>query len=330
MTMNPKVSILVPIYNVERFLPQCLDSLCAQTLHEIEIICIDDGSTDSSPGIIARYAASDPRIRVITKSNSGYGDSMNRGLQAAMGEYIGICEPDDFADKRMFEIYYTTACRFGCDLVKSNYYEHSDEGRKDALQRIFDGHAYRQLFDPRDDLSVIRVRPAIWSALYRKPLLDANGIRFTTTPGASFQDTAFVQKCWICSHRVVLLPQGYLHYRIDNASSSSLSDAKVFAVCGEYTSTFEFLKERGEEEYRLFAPTLNAMRNDAYSWNYCRIAPSSRLAFLKRWSTEMAETYAEGMVDLGMFNARDRRQLLQLMDDPELFYGAHPDGVEYL
>ena len=88
---TPKVSLLVPICNVERYLRVCLD--------DIEIICINDGSTDSSPDIIREYMEHDPRVKMIDKANSGYGDSMNRGLEMARGEYVGILESDDF----MFE-----------------------------------------------------------------------------------------------------------------------------------------------------------------------------------------------------------------------------------
>lgn len=96
---TPKVSLLVPICNVERYLRECLDSAVAQTLKDIEIICINDGSTDSSPDIIREYMERDPRVKMIDKANSGYGDSMNRGLEMACGEYVGILESDDF----MFE-----------------------------------------------------------------------------------------------------------------------------------------------------------------------------------------------------------------------------------
>ena len=92
---RPKVSIVVPIYNVEKYLRQCLDSVVNQTLKEIEIICVDDGSTDSSPEIIQEYVEKDNRVKVISKPNSGYGNSMNRGFDMAEGEYIGIVESDE-------------------------------------------------------------------------------------------------------------------------------------------------------------------------------------------------------------------------------------------
>ena len=105
-----KVSVVIPVYNVERYLRQCLDSVINQTLKEIEIIIVNDGSKDSSLSIIKEYAAADNRITVIDKPNGGYGESMNRGFDKATGEYIGIIESDDYAELDMFEKLYATAC----------------------------------------------------------------------------------------------------------------------------------------------------------------------------------------------------------------------------
>ena len=99
---RPKVSVLVPVYNVEKYVGMCLDSLLCQTLKDMEIICIDDGSTDNSSAILAEYAKRDSRIIIITKENTGYGASMNLGLSRAKGEYIGIVESDDYALPEMF------------------------------------------------------------------------------------------------------------------------------------------------------------------------------------------------------------------------------------
>ena len=87
---TPKVTVLVPCYNVEKFLPQCLESLIGQSLRQLQIVCINDGSTDSTLAVLRSYAARDKRIQIIDKPNSGYGASMNRGLDAARGEYVGI------------------------------------------------------------------------------------------------------------------------------------------------------------------------------------------------------------------------------------------------
>ena len=94
----PKVSVIIPVYNVEKYLRQCLDSVINQTLKDIEIICVDDGSTDNCPNILDEYAAKDARIKIIHKKNEGYGKAMNVGISHASGEYIGIVEPDDYID----------------------------------------------------------------------------------------------------------------------------------------------------------------------------------------------------------------------------------------
>ncbi len=122
-----KVSILVPVYNVEKYLRQCMDSLVNQTLKDIEIICIDDGSTDSSPVILDEYAEKDVRVRVIHKSNAGYGHSMNIGLRMARGEFIGIVESDDFADLEMFERLYIIAVEKNVEFVRSNFWIYSEK-----------------------------------------------------------------------------------------------------------------------------------------------------------------------------------------------------------
>ena len=100
---TPKVSVVIPCYNVEKYLHQCLDSVVNQTLKELEIICVNDGSKDSTLAIIQEYAARDDRIRIVDKPNGGYGESMNRGFDLATGEYIGIIESDDYAELDMFE-----------------------------------------------------------------------------------------------------------------------------------------------------------------------------------------------------------------------------------
>lgn len=325
----PAVSVLVPVYNMERCLPRCLESLQRQTLSDIEIVCIDDGSTDSSADILAAHAATDPRIRVITKEKSGYGASMNAGLDVARGVYIGICGPCDFADRKMFGDYYSAAIRYGCDLVKSNYYEHDETCKRDRLQPIIDGFPYKRPFAPYEHMSVIRVRSAVWSALYRADLLRDNEIRFTETPGAVLLDVPFMQKYWICAREVLLLKRGYIHHSVNGEVSSCNSRKNVFAVCGEYASTFSFLRKRGDEAYRRYAPMLNAMRYDAYRSNYACVESDLKFAFVQRWAAEISEAYDEGMFDFGLLDAHGRVQAEELMADPEAFCRNHADGIGY-
>ena len=116
----PKVSAIIPVYNVEKYLRECLDSVINQTLKDIEIICVDDGSTDNSGKIIDEYATKDKRIVVIHKANGGYGHSCNKGLDKVRGEYTAILEPDDFVDEHMYEDLYNYAKQYDVDIVKAN------------------------------------------------------------------------------------------------------------------------------------------------------------------------------------------------------------------
>lgn len=313
---TPAVSVITPVYNVARYLPECLDSLLSQRLKAIEFICVNDGSTDDSPDILRAYSSLDPRIVVIDKENSGYGASMNRGIDVARGEYIGIVESDDFASPKMFKKLYSFAKRHDCDLVKSNYYEHDESGDREV--RLYDAFSYRRVFDPRRIPSVMRVVPTIWAGLYRRSMLVDNGIRFNETPGASFQDTSFVQKTWMASRRAALLKDAFLHYRVDNSGSSVKSSSKVFEICGEYASS-ELFMARDPELAEAFAPTLMAMKFDAYCWNYGRISADSRRAFVEQWANEMKEAVRKGWMDPTLLSEDDRRRFDVLVADPVEF-----------
>ena len=152
-----KVSVLVPIYNVEKYLDECLASLAKQTLKDIEIICINDGSTDNSPKILQKYAKKYPNFIVINKQNSGYGDSMNKGLEKATGEYISIVESDDFIESDAFEKLYKLAHETKADIVKANYFYHSKDG--DVLHEVIKNQKLGTPLSLADDTSILLEEP---------------------------------------------------------------------------------------------------------------------------------------------------------------------------
>lgn len=122
MSNQPKVSVVVPIYGVEKYLHQCVDSILAQTLKDIEIILVDDGSKDKCPEIVDEYAKKDPRIVSVHQPNGGYGRAVNHGIELAKGEYIGIIESDDWIEPTMYEKLYQKAVETNSDITKSNFY----------------------------------------------------------------------------------------------------------------------------------------------------------------------------------------------------------------
>jgi len=224
--MQPKVSVIVPIYNVEKYLVQCLDSLLAQTLEDIQIILVNDGSKDGSPAIIADYAARDERIEVIDKPNAGYGHSMNRGLEKATGEYIAIVEPDDYIDPHMFEDLYAAACSYSPrpQVVKSAYWRVMRDGQKEFVYPS--PHKGRvkpeaQPFTIAQCPEMLFYHPSIWSAIYERAFLDDFGIRFREIPGAGWSDNPFFIETLGQAKRIVYVDRCYYFYREDNIDGSS-------------------------------------------------------------------------------------------------------------
>lgn len=126
--MQPKVSVIVPIYNVEQYLNKCINSLVNQTLQDIEIILVNDGSPDNCPLMCDEWARKDERIKVIHKQNEGLGMACNSGLDVAMGEYIAFCDSDDFVDKEMYETLYNAAVENNADVVFSGIKKINQKG----------------------------------------------------------------------------------------------------------------------------------------------------------------------------------------------------------
>ena len=324
---HPYVSVLVPIYNAQDYLAQCLGALSNQTLDNIEIIAINDGSTDRSLEIIQSFAMRDDRFRVVDKSNSGYGASMNIGLEIARGEYIGIVEPDDFPDLVMFGKLYKMAKRFDCDLVKCNFFERIDE--RDRMTNNFRGFRKGVPFNPADLPSIICTIPSIWTALYRKGMLDRAGIRFRETPGAAFQDTSFTLKAWFEASKCALVHRPMLHYRMDNPNASSHTTDRVFVVCEELASAEEFLRERPERA-SAFMPWFLVDKWGKYCWNYLRIDPSLHVEFAERMREEYLAARDAGELDLSLFEENVRAQVELLINDgAQAFAERYPNGYEY-
>ncbi len=132
-----KISVILPIYNTSKYLRQCLDSIVNQTLKDIEIICIDDGSTDNSLDIVKEYTAKDPRVKFLTQPNQGQGVARNKGIDLAEGEYIGFVDTDDWIELNMYQKMYTTAIENNCDLVFCNYERFYEKSKKRAIANKF-------------------------------------------------------------------------------------------------------------------------------------------------------------------------------------------------
>lgn len=331
MSEQCAVSVLVPICNVERYLRECLESLMAQTLEDLQIICIDDGSTDSSLSIAREFEALDPRFEIITKPNSGYGNSMNIGLDKSRGRYIGIVESDDFAECDMFEKLFSLADKHDADVVKSNFFAHTtyEDPSKDAHVNNLEGCTLYKVHSPKDNYASFLGRPAIWSGLYKASFLKTNGIRFLESPGASFQDTSFNFKIFAAAERAYLVKEAYLHYRIDNSNSSVKSLNKVFCICDEYQEIWRFAHEHGLMGTDL-AKLIPQIQFGGYKWNLDRLTPSLQPGFYKKFISEFEALSASGLIERSHFNPAAWQDLANMLADPDKYYASHygPKEVE--
>lgn len=309
----PKVSILVPIYNVEKYLDECLASIINQTLKDIEIICINDGSTDNSLDIIKKYMKNDSRIKLIDKPNSGYGDSMNQGLNMASGEYIGIVESDDIAKKKMFKTLYSIAKKSNFpDIIKSNFFFYwgttNDVQFVEHLPKKLCGY----IFNPLKDQEIFKYAPMVWSAIYKKDLLEKYSINFLPTQGASYQDISFNFKTLYFATSMYCTYNGLIKYRRDNANSSVNNKEKVFCVNGEYKEI-----EKIVYDDTTIKPILLVMKFDSYLWNYNRVDIQYKDIFLEKFKEEFLKD--KEFIKPKLFKKRNYILLMKLLDGIDEF-----------
>lgn len=321
-----RLSILVPIYNVEKYLEQCLESIIHQTYKDMEVICVDDGSNDSSPEILDRIAATDDRVKVIHKNNSGYGCSMNLALAKASGEYIGIVESDDFISPDMYECLMSRieSCD-GIDIVKSAHYAVENEQatkislfESDKCERVITSREYKKLF---------AIPCNIWSAVFRKDFLRENSIRFLETPGASYQDTSFYFKAMMMAQKIILTDDAYYYYRIDNEGSSIHSNSKLFCVCDEMNEIDEYMDENAVSD-PYFMGVRNAFMFRAYYWNYNRLHVALKSAFYQAFRKELLRIKQTDEFKPEYWTDDYWNAVTYILKDPEQFFWNSVCDVE--
>ncbi len=314
-----RVSVVVPIYNAERYLRQCLDSLAAQRLEGVEFLCVDDGSTDGSAAIACEYAKADSRFKVLSKPNGGYGHAVNFGFDRAEGDYVGILEADDFCVPDMFERLHAAAVEHDADVVRSSYnlYWSRPEERRE-FQECAPEAECGSAFDPRVSTGCFLLPPALWSMLVRRSLVAENGLRFLESPGASYQDTAFSFKVWACARRAVYVHEALLDYRQDNEASSINQKDKLRCVPEEYAELERFLREGGARFDGLL-PIMMKRKFAAYAWNYDRLAAELHRPFADLAAEEFRGALSEGLMDQDLFSSDEWSDLMLLARDPERF-----------
>ena len=226
------VTVVVPVYNVERYLDAALASIERNDRCSLEVLVVNDGSTDGSLAIMRAHEAKDARVRVIDKANQGYGATVNRGFAEARGTYVAIVEPDDWVEPHMYDELVEFARSFSPelgedapDVVKSPYWRivGCGTGHERRLRCIYFGcvRPRRQPFTIDAAPRLVRHHPSIWSALYRRAFLERRGIRLMELPGAGWVDTPFGFEALCAAERIAYLEKPFYCYREDLPGSSS-------------------------------------------------------------------------------------------------------------
>ena len=318
-----KVSIIIPTYNVEMYLVECMESVIHQTLKDIEIICINDGSTDGSLEILKSYAQKDDRIVLVDKENGGYGIAMNIGLEKATGEYIGIVEPDDFVKLDMYESLYQIAKDNDLDFVKADFYrfKRTDEDDMNMVYNRLSKNPedYNKVFNPSEDTEAIRYIMNTWSGIYKKEFIEKHHIRHNETPGASFQDNGFWFQTFIFATRAMIVDKPYYMNRRDNPNSSVHNREKVYCMNIEYDHIRDILMEH-PELWERFKGMYWYKKYNNYIGTIRRIGMEYRREFVERFSAEFKRGLEKKELDPSVFSVAAWKKIQVVAAEPDTFY----------
>lgn len=322
-----KVSIILPIYNVEMYLDECLESVQRQTLKDIEIICVNDGSKDHSLEIIKKYAANDPRFVIVDKENGGYGKAMNVGLDKATGEYIGIVEPDDFVPLGMYEDLYNIAKENDLDMVKADFYRftrNSENGDMNLVYNHLDrtGEWYGKVFDPSHEPKTLNFIMNTWSGIYRRDFIEEHHIRHNETPGASFQDNGFYFQTFVYAKRAMIVDKPYYMNRRDNPNSSVNNREKVYCCNIEYDYIRDLLM-KDPEIWERFKYMYTVKKYHNYNFTLSRIGEEFKKEYIQRISKELKRAKENDELQQSTFGAKEWEKLMFLVKDPDSYYAKY-------
>lgn len=288
---QPKVSIIVPVYNVEKYIERCVNSLTAQSLEDIEIILVDDSSKDSSLKICRRMAAQDNRIKVIHKVNEGAGLARNAALEIAGGEYIGFVDSDDFVEKDMFKALYEKALEYDSDLVMSGVLfvdgnMFSEKG--ECIRKVyFDSDTH---FDNEESLKKLkmgivgslpededdsRYGMSIWKNLFRHDIIKKNNITFRSEREMLSEDALFMIDYISCISKATGISEAFYNY-CRNGDSISKSYKK-----DRFEKSLVFV----EEVEKRFGKDIDKKESDIYIFRFwqamCRVLCSQEIMHAK-------------------------------------------------
>ena len=220
---KPKISVIMPSLNVGDYMEQCLSSVLNQSLKEIEVICVDAGSTDQTLDIIKKHQKNDKRIKLINSDKKSYGHQVNIGLKEARGIYVSIVETDDYIDENMLKDLYESSQDNTVDIIKANFYHLNDYGEEMELMPDTSKKNLtpNEVFTLKEKPLFIEGHPSIWAGIYLREFLDKNDITFLEVPKGGWVDNPFFYETALKAQKIIYLDKPVYFYRETNPNSSS-------------------------------------------------------------------------------------------------------------
>lgn len=238
-----KISVIVPVYNMEKYLEKCLDSLVNQTLKEIEIIAVNDGSKDKSINILKKYSKKYKNIKIYDHDNQGISKTRNFGIEKATGEYIAFIDSDDYVDTRMFEIMYKKAKKDNLDIVVCDYYNYYENKNKIEKFKIVD---FKDTTISVNKSLIFQINPSPWNKIYKKELFEVKKYRFPI--GIKYEDLGYIPILLTEANRIgkVNIPLNY--YLIRGNSETTTIDERVFDIFKILDILYEYFENKNMEK----------------------------------------------------------------------------------
>jgi len=234
-TAQPVVSVIIPVYNLEHYVRRCLDSVVGQSIEDIEIICVNDGSTDGSLEILKDYGKKDPRIRVIDQENRGQGFARNAGINMAKGEYIGFVDGDDWIEAEMYETMYAAAKQNDSDLHLCTVRRVDADGNELGIRCDYEWCIGRKFENDtiafsRCDVAdeVFKVARFCWNKIYKSAFLKKNKIFFSSI--RCYEDNIVHFRSFFEAERISITRKPFYNYRINRAGASSSKSRQILAL----------------------------------------------------------------------------------------------------
>ena len=256
----PKFSIILPVYNVEKYLKECLNSLVNQTFTDFEAICINDGSTDNSLEILNEYANMDSRFKVISQENQGQGVARNYAIDIAAGDYLLFVDPDDYIDLNALELINNQFQQTDVDIVYFDYYQFKDarkqqkitsfytQARKHLNFEVENGMIYN--WNEINNADLLSIHIGVWSKAYSLNFIKNNKIQFA--PNRHGEDSIFSISAMLLAKRVLYFEKALYHYRQRGGSAVNSASEENFCVFDNLKGIKSFLEEHNlYEKYKI-------------------------------------------------------------------------------